>query len=165
MRLLHWPRLLLAVYVVLLATGCVAVAPKPTPRGGGFVQDGGHLPTVAPSPRWPEPVQAPANATLTPMSDPTPSLTPTPTPSPAAVTSSTEPVDRASSNHRRPGTNNPAPRPPDRHRAAPQPDSPPPRHQRTRPRTDYDASALCSWAQGTGLDPSVVRACRQQLGH
>lgn len=31
-----------------------------------------------------------------------------------------------------------------------------------RPR--YDPRAVCAWARGISIDPSVVSACRQQLG-
>ncbi|MFG3280539.1 hypothetical protein [Streptomyces sp. NPDC048111] len=52
-----------------------------------------------------------------------------------------------------------------RARAAERDHAPAPRHHQDRRPPAYDPGQVCAWAQGTGFDPSIVRACREQLGH
>ncbi|MFI6689206.1 hypothetical protein [Streptomyces sp. NPDC050485] len=151
-------RLLLAVLAVLVSTGCVAVASRTTPPAREFTPTGGRIATVAPGPLWPDPIQPPARETLAPAYGPAPT---------AATAPSAELVDLPGPDqppHEAPAQRHEhAPRAAGHTPAAVQHSSPLPRPYRHRPEPGYNAVALCSWAQGAGLDPSVVRACRQQL--
>ncbi|GAA2417499.1 hypothetical protein ACFPFX_04380 [Streptomyces mauvecolor] len=159
MRSTHRLRLLFAVGVVLLATGCVTVAHKTVPHGGEFMPQGARLTTVAPRSLWPDPVQPPARETLAPAYGPSPATTPAPAPDSSVGTADQpghdQPQPAAAPAHRDRGNRDPStarhstPAPP--HRAHP------------HPRPEYDPGAVCAWAQGIRLDPSVVRACREQL--
>lgn len=156
MRIPHLLPTVLAVLV--LSTGCVAVAPKAAPPAGELLPRGERRATAAPGPGWPDPVQPPAREILAPAYGP----------APAAATSAASPQSAARTGpgqtqhepavspprHPHPATGHPP--------AAVRHSSPTRRPHRAPP--PYDAGAVCSWAQGTGFDPSVVRACRQQLG-
>ncbi|MFI6056347.1 hypothetical protein ACIBCO_40610 [Streptomyces violascens] len=150
-------RLLLVVLAVLVSMGCVAVAPKTVAPARELVPTGGRVATVAPGPSsWPDPVQPPARETLAP--DYGPALTTPTAPSAEPVDPDRPPPEAHSGRHEH--APHAAVHPP----AAVQPPSPVPRPHRHRPRPGYDPVVLCSWAQNTGVDPSVVAACRQQLG-
>ncbi|MFE9406299.1 hypothetical protein ACFYNY_31840 [Streptomyces sp. NPDC006530] len=150
--LMRWDRLLWVMCAGLLASGCVTVAPGTAPPGSGVEPDARRIVTVAPDPA--EPL---ARQTLAPANDP--------------ATAPHEPVgarpaERTVRTHREPEAAAPAPHSPGHARAgAPHP-GPAPRHPRAHaPHPRYDPGMVCTWAKGTGFDPSVVRACRQQLGH
>ncbi|MFF4188582.1 hypothetical protein ACFYZ9_35825 [Streptomyces sp. NPDC001691] len=148
------PRLLLAVGIVMLSTGCVTMAHHTAPHGGGLVPEGGQLTTVATGPFWPDPVQPSGRETLTPA------YGPATTPAVGGATGDAGPSQPP--RHDRP---KPVPAPvhhDDRPRTTTRHSPPPTRRHQSRPA--YDPGFICSWAQGTGLDPSVVSACHRQLG-
>lgn len=154
------PLLLPTVLAVLvLSTGCVTIAPNAVSPAGGLLPRGERLATVAPGPGWPDPVQPPARETLAPAYGPaTATATSAATSHPAARPGPGQPQHEpavATSRHPHRVTGRP---PAVIRRSSPARHRP---HQVPRP---YNTGAVCSWAQGTGFDPSVVRACRQQLG-
>ncbi|MGW1871394.1 hypothetical protein ACWCPS_38470 [Streptomyces mauvecolor] len=151
-------RLSLVVLAVLVGTGCVAAAPKTAAPARELVPHGGRFATVAPGASWPDPVQLPARETLAPAYGPAPTTPTAPSAEPVAPPGPDRPPPETHA-----GRHEHAPRAVGHAPAVVPPPSPIPRPRRPRPRPGYDPGALCSWAQNTGVDPSVVAACRQQL--
>ncbi|MFE4863003.1 hypothetical protein [Streptomyces sp. NPDC056670] len=145
------PRLLLVVCAGLLATGCVSVASKSGPPVKELGPEGGRLTAVSPGPEQP-----PGRETLAPAGAPAPTSHGTGSARPAGPSAPDRPHPQAADSahrapaHGRAAARHPAPAPAQRHQGQP------------RPR--YDPGQVCAWAKGTGFDPSVVRACQQQLG-
>ncbi|AYG85170.1 hypothetical protein DWB77_07387 [Streptomyces hundungensis] len=151
------PRLPLVVLALLAGTGCAYITPESQAPARELAPHGGRMAPAAPSPFWPEPVQAPARETLAPAFGPASPTTPADTtaarPPRPLLGPGREPSQRTDTSGHRGRT----PRLTRRPSPAPRP--------RPRAQPSYDARIVCSWAQNTGLDPSVVRACRQQLDH
>ncbi|MEV6719748.1 hypothetical protein AB0M94_02375 [Streptomyces xanthochromogenes] len=147
------PRLLLVVCAGLLATGCVSVAAKSGTPGGRLDPEGGRLTAVTPRPEQP-----PAREALAPIGDAAPTThgTGSARPPEGTVPERPRPAEAGDSAHRTPAHGRTAAR----HRAP----AAPPHHRPAPPRARFDPGQVCAWAKGTGFDPSVVRACRQQLG-
>ncbi|MFD7341859.1 IS982 family transposase [Streptomyces violascens] len=131
---------------------------RPQARASGreFVPNGGRPATVALGPSRPEPVQPPAREILAPMGDPAPAHHPRPSAPGSRSNGPRRPSapQRRSSPSRGPGgaaTRRPAFAP-----------GPAPRRHHDHPHPEYNPGAVCDWAQGTGVDPTIVRACRQE---
>ncbi|AYG84809.1 hypothetical protein DWB77_07023 [Streptomyces hundungensis] len=149
--LMRWDRLLCVMCAGMLASGCVTVAPGTGPAGSGLEPDARRIVTVAP-----DPAQPLARESLTPVDDPTPA---------PPDTGGAHPTDRTVHTRQAPEAAAPAHRSPRHaHSATPHPEPAPPHSRAHGPRPHYDPGMVCAWAKGSGLDPSVVRACQQQLG-
>ncbi|MFE9118343.1 hypothetical protein [Streptomyces sp. NPDC007172] len=146
------PRLLLVVCAGLLATGCVSVTSKPGQPDRQLKPEGGRLTAVSPGPE-----QWPAREALAPATGSAPTT---------RGSGAVQPPDGPAPDRPRPDTATSAHRTPVQRRAAARHPAPaiPPHHHREQPRPRYDPGQVCAWAKGTGFDPSVVRACQQQLG-
>ncbi|MCT9089707.1 hypothetical protein N4G70_12600 [Streptomyces sp. ASQP_92] len=106
-------------------------------------------------------MQPPARETLAPAYGPAPDGPTTGTP----ASGSTKAAGRARRDRRQHEAAPPRHHTKEQH-AATDRSAPAPHPRTAHPTPTYDARAVCSWAQGTGLGSSIVQACREQLsGH